>query len=513
MLWLPAVFGGLGVLAIGLLVSAVVGPRWGPLGAFASALCFPLLHVNRSTYSEPPAILVLAAGLLVLVAATARGERGHREHARILGFLAGVLIGGGGLVRVDALRETVLLLPVAALLLVRRNAAGAPLLWGAGAATAVSAAAALGLSSRYVGSIAASLLPLVLLGVLLAVLAAGVVLAARRGVRLPDRVRDVLPRGCAVLVVLAGVLLATRPLWRTERQSAADPGSRVVAGLQLRQGLPVDGGRTYAEQSLAWTAWWTGPVAIAVAFAVLALAGSRLARAWVRGERLPAWTGPYLVGLASVLLTWARPGITPDHPWADRRLFIVLPVVIVCVVAGAAWLTRWSTRRMSPGVLVVASVGTAGLLLVPEAMATLPHAGERVEAGSSQAVASVCRALAPGDVALMVDGRAANEWPQVVRGVCGVPALSLTAPVRQDEGRRARAVAAVAREVSRSGRHLVLLAADSPQALSVPPGSGLRLGAPAEVTDVLVREDARLLERRPDSTVGLPLRVWLAPVR
>ena len=74
MLWTPAVFGGLGVLALGLLVSTVVGPRWGPLGALGTALCFPLLHVNRSTYSEPPAVLVLAAGLLVLAAATAAGS-------------------------------------------------------------------------------------------------------------------------------------------------------------------------------------------------------------------------------------------------------------------------------------------------------------------------------------------------------------------------------------------------------------------------------------------------------
>jgi hypothetical protein len=513
MLWAPAVFGGLGVLALGLLVSAVVGPRWGPLGALATAICFPLLHVNRSTYSEPPAVLVLAAGLLVLVAATDRGERGHRRHARVLGAVAGVLVGGGGLIRVDALRETVLLLPVAALLVVRRNGAGAPLLWGAGAATLVSAVAALGLSHRYVGSIAASLVPLVLLGVLLAVLAAGVVHLARRGVRLPAGLRERLPRACAALVLLAGVVLATRPLWRTERQSAADPGSRVVAGLQLRQGLPVDGGRTYAEQSLAWTAWWTGPVAVAIALVVLAFAAHHLARAWVRGARLPAWTGPCLVGLGSVLLTWARPGITPDHPWADRRLFIVLPVVIVCVVAAAAWLTRWSTRRMSPVVLVVASLGTAGVLLVPEAMATLPHARERVEVGSVEAARSVCRTLAPGDVALMVDGRAANEWPQVVRGTCGVPALSLTAPVRRDDARRAQAVGAVATAVSASGGRLVLLAADSPRALTLPPGSPVRVGSPVEVTDVLVREDARLLERRPDTTLGLPLQVWLARVR
>jgi hypothetical protein len=513
MLWAPAVFGGLGVLALGLLVSTVVGPRWGPLGALGTVLCFPLLHVNRATYSEPPAVLVLAAGLLVLAAATARGERGSHRHARLLGVLAGVLIGGGGLIRVDALRETVLLLPVAALLMVRRNSAGAGLLWGAGAATVVSAAAALGLAYRYVGSIAASLVPLVLLGILLGLAAAAVVLLARRGVRLPARVRDRLPGGAALLVLLAGVVLATRPLWSTERQSAADPGSRLVAGLQLRQGLPVDGGRTYAEQSLAWTAWWTGPVAVAIAFVVLAFAAHHLARAWVRGERLPVWTGPYLVGLASVLLTWARPGITPDHPWADRRLFIVLPFVVVCVVMAAAWLTRWSTRRMSPAVLVVASVGTACVLLGPEAMATLPHARERVELGSLEATRSVCRALEPGDVALMVDARAANEWPQVVRGTCGVPALSLTAAVRKSDTLRARAVEAVAGAVSRSGHHLVLLAAESPDVLTLPAGSAARVGPPVEAVDVLVREDARLLERRPDSTVALPLQVWLAPVR
>ena len=44
-------------------------------------------------------------------------------------------------------------------------------------------------------------------------------------------------------------------VWR--QQSA-----RVVAGLQARQGLPVDGGRTYAEQTLAWTSWWVGPAAV-----------------------------------------------------------------------------------------------------------------------------------------------------------------------------------------------------------------------------------------------------------
>ena len=54
------------------------------------------------------------------------------------------------------------------------------------------------------------------------------------------------------------------------------------------------------------------------------------------------------------------------------------------------------------------------------------------------------------------------------------------------------------------GARLVLLSADSDEALST-------LGASEvdQVLDTRVREDARLLERRPDHLVELPLQVWL----
>ena len=351
MLWVPAVFGGLGVLALGLLTSAVVGPRWGPLGAFATAICFPLLHVNRSTYSEPLALFVLAAGLLVLVAATDRGARGHAQHARVLGFVAGVLIGGGGLVRVDALRETVLLLPVAALMMIRRDGAGAALLWGAGAATAVSALAALGLSGQYLGSIAGSLVPLVALGVVLA--------ARGRGRRGPGASRGA-AAGRGPATAAAGVRRAGAAGRRPARHP---PAVARRAPVRRRPRLPRGRGSA-AAAGAAGRRWPHLRRAVAGVDGLVDRAGGRrdrlrrprLRRAPAghacgsRGSRLPRWTGPYLVGLASVLLTWARPGITPDHPWADRRLFIVLPFVIGAVVMAAAWLTRWSTRRMPPGV-------------------------------------------------------------------------------------------------------------------------------------------------------------------
>jgi len=514
--WAAALFGGLGVLALGLLTGAAVGTRWGPLGALGVAICFPILHTNRSTYSEPLAVLVLTAGLLVLAQATRTAAKSRRLQARRLGALSGVLVGGGALIRPDALRETILLLPVAVLMLLRGNRAGRSLLGAAGAATVAAAVAGVGLSSRYLGAIGSSLLPLAALGVLMAVASWLVLATGRRGRRLPPRLRARLPVLAGGAVAVAVLVLASRPLWQTVRQSAADPGSRVVAGLQARQGWPVDGGRTYAEQSVAWTAWWTGPIAVGVTLVALSVAAYRLAGRWSAPRRLPRWAGPYLVALGSALLTWYRPGITPDHPWADRRLVVVLPVVVIGSVAVAAALTRFATRRFSVPTLVAAGVGAAALLLVPEAQATWPHRAERVEAGELHAVQEVCRSFAPGDVALMIDDRAVNEWPQVVRGMCRVPSLALTSAVRRDPARRAAAVAAVARNVRSHGGRLILFAADAPfSPASVRSGVPVRPGgtvASRQVVSRTVLEDARLLERRPDGLVPLAIRVWTAPV-
>ena len=83
-----------------------------------------------------------------------------------------------------------------------------------------------------------------------------------------------------------------------------------------------------------------GPVALAVALITLAVLFARVARAWTAGEGLPAWAGVLVVASGSTLLTLWRPGITPDHPWAERRLVIALPFVALLVTAGAAWLWR-----------------------------------------------------------------------------------------------------------------------------------------------------------------------------
>ena len=427
----------------------------------------------------------------------------HDASARAA-LLAGLLVGGTGLVRVDALREVVLLLPVIAVGAAFGARWARPVLVGLAVSLTVAAVAAVGLSWEYLASIAGSLVPLVALGVLVGGASWAALVGWRRGWRLPASVVRRLPDVAAGLVVLVGLYLASRPLWQAVRQDPDDPGARYVAGMQARQGLPVDGGRTYAEQTVVWLSWYVGPVVLVVALAVLAVLVRRALVA-VSERVVEAWLPALVVAVGSTLLTLVRPGITPDHPWADRRLLVALPLVVALFVVGVDWLARRSAAsgRAWLGATVVAVA--AALVVVPALVATWPHRGGGVERGSLAAVDAVCDALEPGDVVLAVDSRAANEWPQVVRGMCEVPSLALTSRVRSDEQLLASTVTSVADGVAANGGRLVLLAADSAEALEA-------LGVPPlPVTDVVVREDEHVLERRPVRTDPLPVAVWLAP--
>ena len=545
---LPAVAMGLALLALGLLVARVVSAWAGVVSALGVGLLFPVVHTARATYSEPLAMLTLTGALLALTIAVAQssdavpgpvGAPGpgfvgdQSSQGRVLegslawpdgagraALVAGVLLGGTGLVRIDALREAVLLLPVLALGAVLGARWVRPALVGLLTSLAVAAAAAVTLSSEYVAAIAGSLLPLVALAVVVGAASLVAVALRRRGVRMPlapSMVRR-LPDVAAAGVVVVGVALASRPLWLVVRQDASDPGARYVAGMQARLGLPIDGGRTYAEQSVAWLSWYLGPVALAVALVVLAVLVRRAVSSVALG-RIEAWVPALVVAAGSTLLTLARPGITPDHPWADRRLLIALPLVVVLVVVAGQWLVERTAVAGAPAGRVWAGrLGAAvlGLLVVgPALVATWPHRAGGVERGSLSAVERVCDSLAPGDVVMAVDSRAANEWPQVVRGMCEVPTLSTTSFLRRDPLALRAVVDQVSAAVGERGGRLVLLGADSPDAgaggAAQEPEVFSAVGLPAElVADVPVREDEHVLVTRPTGTDPLPVRVWLA---
>ena len=167
-LWAPAVLGGLGVLAFGLLAGWTVGARWAPLAALALALCFPLLHVTRSTYSEPLALLVLFASLAALVQSARAARALDVVGAQSAAAVSGGLLGAGVLVRVDTLREVILLMPVAAIVAMQQQRYARTLLIAAGSSTVLAFGLTWLTSSEYLRSIGGSLLPLVALGVAVA---------------------------------------------------------------------------------------------------------------------------------------------------------------------------------------------------------------------------------------------------------------------------------------------------------------------------------------------------------
>ncbi|MBM6400972.1 hypothetical protein [Phycicoccus sonneratiae] len=500
---LPAVVMALGVLLVGLLGAHLAGSWWGVAAAGLTAVLFPVLNVARGTYSEQLALLTLLGGLLALTLAV--GGEDDDPATRRLALLGGVLVGGTALARVDALREVLLLVPFLAVGAALGRRWVRPAVLGIAGSTVVAWALAVGLSYRYLGDIHASLLPLVAIAVVVLAGSLGGLWLWRRGRRLPGPVVRRAPDVLAGLVVLTGLVLWSRPWWMTVRQDPDDPGSRYVAGMQRRQGLPVDGGRTYAEHTVDWLSWYVGWVALVVALVALALL-LRRALAGLGGGRLEPWAPALFVAAASTVLTLLRPGITPDHPWADRRLLVALPFVVLLVVVAAAWSARRlssSGKRWGTPVVAVLTVLAVG---VPAVLATWPFRGVGVERGSLAAVDDVCGVLRPDDVVLGIDSRASSEWPQTVRGMCGVPYLVATTPVRQDPARLADVVAEMARGASASGRRLVVLAADGPEAIE---GLGL---APRSVVDIRFPEEEHALDRPPRKTDRGGVRVSVAEV-
>jgi hypothetical protein len=270
-------------------------------------------------------------------------------------------------------------------------------------------------------------------------------------------------------------------------------------------------------------AWYLGPVMVIAAWLLLAGLASRATRWWLRSAgssvgssvgsgaepnarlEVPPWLAPAAVGLASTVLTLYRPGITPDHPWADRRLVpLVLPTVVIAAGAAVAWVGRFARRRWPASLLFGVLATAAASMLLPPWLATAPVASKGTEQGEANAVRQVCDRLRPGDAVVAVDGRASDEWVQVIRGVCGRPSAAVKVLDPNDDPMAAIRRAAV--RIVAAGRHPVLLAAE-------PIGAELQrdLGlSPVQVVNLHTTEDQRYLTRVPDGSVALDVQVWLA---
>ncbi len=560
--------GGCAVLSFGGLAGRLAGPGWAPAAAGVLALSLPQQYTSRSTFSEPLAQVLLFGGLCLLADSmvVARkpygrpvtGQADWPGQDAVLAGLAGLALGLTVLVRVDALSDLLPAVPFLGLLVAARRRQAIP--FGLGLLIGVGYGLADGylLSRPYLDLEAPSLRPLglitaavVLLTLACLAIASGRAVVARLRGWLTPRVLRWLPGAAAALVVLIFAGFAVRPLLQTVAGETDPVSIAYVAELQKLAHLPINGRRQYYEQSLYWVIWYIGvPAVLLGAFGLAALA-RRCTRALLTWKDPDAaarvWALPLMMAIWVIVSVLWRPAISPDQPWASRRL---VPFVLPGLILGAIWACAWlrdraaqlgrprlaasslasgapsgasfprrsslapgvglggqtqSSRRRAPSAraAAVASCCVASLV-IPTALTTFDitssgvhgMAFRRIGSGELTAVGKLCTAIGPGASAVILDSLTADRFAQVVRGICGTPAAVL-APVTPGT------VEAVVAGIEAAGRRPVLLA--ETEAELAPYG-----GAPREVVNLLTTQEAHNLTSPPVRTWLIHYTVWMS---
>lgn len=507
-LLMAPVLGAAAVLTFGGLVARLAGPRWAPLAALVLALSLPEQFTSRSDYSEPLTQILFLGGLCLVIDSLSRERTGARVNAALGGLALGLTV----LVRIDGASDILPLIPYCALLFLGRRPQTMPLLAGLAAGGAYGVVDGLVFSRPYLQTNKSSLM-------LLALAAAAVIVVTL--VALPllwdrglPKVRGRwLPDAAAALAVLVVAAFAVRPYVQTKRTPSDYITESVIAAYQRSNHLPVDPTRTYAEQSLHWVFWYIGVPAVVLG----TLGAAVLARRCLRGQA-PAWVFPLMAFAWTIVTFLYRPAITPDQPWASRRLVpAVLPGFILLAVWASAWLTGWLHEHGFAG---VPSAGFAGFcaaaLVLPTTMTTFglgiknggplglrPTADglafKTTYGGELGAVDGMCAAIPSGSSVVFVDGAVADRFTEVVRGMCGDPAARATLTLAHP---KVSSVKEVVRDIQQAGRRPVLLAASASE---LKPYRGLV----RKVMTLNTTMDNSTLIAPPRTTRPLRLSVWM----
>ena len=419
--------GAIGLLAVYDVARRLISPRWGLVPVAALALSTPMIYFSRSAFTEPTNIVLTFGGLAVLWSA-------FRDPRLSRFALGGAMVGATALSRIDGAAVSaglILGLGVVAAVSGRadRRARVAGLLVAASAALLMVGLGYLDLALHSAGYLESHrslyVQLLALLGVCL-VAAAALVVVLRWG-RLRSWLaarREPLGTAAAGLVVVAAVVLASRPLWMQQR--LIRPGSVqewFIAAAQRSAGVAVDGTRSYDEMTVLWLGWYLGPITL-----VLAVAGTAL----LLRRSIVGWRPEVLVLLATLgipaLLYLIRPAITPDQVWAMRRF---LPAVIPAALLLAGWtLPRIHRAARTRGQRVGAGVLVAGVLLPPLATwGTLVVTTEY--GGRADQVAQVCQAVSGTRVIVVRDD--GPPWLPTLRIMCDVDVVEVGPKATEDE--------------------------------------------------------------------------------
>ncbi|WP_345353358.1 hypothetical protein [Actinoallomurus liliacearum] len=485
--------GALALISFAGLAARLIGSRWAPVAALALGLTWPMMMISRSIYSETGALILMFGGVSLTLDAVRAGRR-------LPALLGGLSLGLTILVRIDGVRDVLPVVAFAGLLLALRRRVGLPLLAGLTAGVGAGLLEGFVMSRPYLHYLGASLYPLLLIAVAVVAASAVASLVIRRW-GLPDLTRFRLPDLAVPATFAMLAFFAARPMLQTVRRVPNNPDDRVnasfIAALQRSQNLPLDPNRQYSELSLHWVAWYIGIPAV-----LLAAVGAAVVLRDLLRRRRTAWLLPYALIVWTTLATLWRPGITPDHPWASRRLIgMVIPGLLLLALWAVAWTARHA-RRFVPGRAATTGVAVVGalMILVPTAWASAPMAVTRTEEREVSQAQAMCRAIGPNASVLFIERVTGDRFAQLIRGMCGTP----TARVRIAAGFKTAPendVRRVIQKVVAAGRRPVLLGADS---IDVEP-----YGRAERVFHVHTRRDASTLVSAPRGTWSLTINVWM----
>jgi hypothetical protein len=488
------VLGTLAVVSFGGLTARLVGPRWAPAGALLLGLTWPMMMISRSIYSETAA-LVLVCGGLALALDAVRADR------RLPAALGGLALGLTILVRIDGLRDVLPVIAFAALLVALRRRTGPALFAGLVLGVGAGVLEGYTMSRPYLDYVRGSLVPLLYIAAAVVVVSAIACAAVRRW-GLPDLTRFhvadlALPATFAVMA-----FFAARPALQVVRRVPNNPDDEAnaayIAALQKALRLPSDPYRQYSELSLHWVTWYIGVPAV-----LLATIGAGLLVRDLLRRRRTEWALPYAVIVWTTVTTLWRPGITPDQPWAARRLIVV---VLPGLLLFALWVVAWGVRRVrrlgyGPQVAGAAAVAGTLLILVPTIRTSVWMMFTPTEQGEVAQARSMCRRIGPDATVLIVERVTADRFTQLVRGMCDLPSGRVRVRPGSDTA-ASEDVTRIAKAVTAAGRRPVVLGAN---AVDVAP-----YGPATQVFHVRTRRDTSSLVVTPKGTWSLTINVWMA---
>jgi hypothetical protein len=549
--------GACAVLSFGGLAGRLIGARWAPAAAAALALSLPEQYTSRGTFSEPLVQVLLFGGLCLLIDAllvtpqpakaaapdktpastpgstpdktpgstpgstpdktpgstpgstpdktpgstlgnTPGSTPGRTEPGqdRVLAALAGLVLGLAVLVRIDGLSDILPAVPLLGLLLAARRRQGIPFGLGLAAGIGYGLAGGYLLSPGYLDLVGPSVRPLALISaavvVLTVVAVAPSVQSQLKRILASKPVTTGLPVAAPALVIVAFIVLAVRPL----TQSHPD------------------------QNAMVWVIWYLGLPAVLLGAFGLAVLASRTTKALLSwqdpGQQARVWALPLLIALWVLVTVLWRPAISPEQPWASRRL---VPFVLPGLILGAIWASAWlrdlagqhGRARATSG--VVASCCAASLLIPatltnldlgssPNASGSGTHltangmAFRRIGPGQVAAVDGLCTAIGPDASVVILDSLTADRFAQVTRGLCDTPTAIVDHPA-------AKTVGAVLSGIERAGRRPVLMARDQSQL--APYGGG-----PRQVVSLATTQEAHDLTTPATSTWPILYTVWLS---